>query len=134
MPIVLTTPLEFYPGRGQSGEIYEQAKIVGFEAIIEPAEDTCTTIRVQYGNTVDGVWVPGQLPIEYVVIQDVPAIYGTELDGEGNPVVLREADLRYTNWVGSTNPISTSNLLYTEIAIALYSFLLTQEGFEGTIV
>jgi hypothetical protein len=127
MPIRLTTPLEHNPGRGASLESYAEAKIVGFEAIVEPAADSSTTIRVQYGNTVDGEWVPGRLPVEYVVIADVAQLADTE------GVIFREADPKYSAWVGSVHPTSTENLLYAEIAIALYSYLLTQEGFEGVI-
>jgi hypothetical protein len=128
MPIELSTPVQFAPGRGQEQEVYEQAKIVGFTADIEPPEDAGTTIRVQYGNTVEEKWVPGKLPIEYVSIQDVEPLFDTE----GNEI--RAEDLRYSSWVGSVKPTSVDNLLYAEIAIALYTYLLTQEGFEGSIV
>lgn len=128
MPIQLTTAVQHDPGQGQSVETYQQAKIVGFTADIEPPEDAGTTIRVQYGNTVDGRWVPGKLPEQHVVIKDVSALYDTE----GNE--LRAEDLRYSNWVGSAKPTSTENLLYSEIAIALYQFLLTNEGFAGEII
>jgi hypothetical protein len=72
--------------------------------------------------------VPGKLPIEYVSIQDVEPLFDTE----GNEI--RAEDLRYSSWVGSVKPTSVDNLLYAEIAIALYTYLLTQEGFEGSIV
>jgi hypothetical protein len=128
MPIELNTPMQYDPGRGAPVESYAQAKIVGFTADIEPPEDAGTTIRVQYGNTVESEWVPGALPVEYVVIQDVEALHDT--DGE----VIRAADPRYSSWVGTVKPTSVENLLYAEIAIALYTFLLTQEGYEGVIV
>ena len=128
MPINLTTPMQHNPGRGQDVETYLQAKVVGFEAIVGPPEDQSMTIRVQYGNTVEGVWTPGKMPIEYVLIQDVQEVR----DGSGN--LLQEEDPKFTNWVGSTYPASDANLLYVEIATALYEYLIQQEGFEGEIV
>ena len=128
MPITLTVPMEVNPGRGAPAEVFAEAKIVGFEAIVEPADRASTTIRVQYGNTVDGVWVASStLAIEYVLIEDRPAV----LDGAGGEV--SPASMAYSDWVAATNPSSVESLLYVEVAIALYTYLLTQAGFAGTI-
>lgn len=127
MPINLTEPAEYkVRGAGQK-ETYSQAKIVGFEAIVEPVEDAGITLRVQFGDTVDNRWAPGKLPVEYVNIKDVEELADTEK-------VITPADPKYTNWVGTTKPTSTENLLYAEVAAALYQWLVTQEGFEGEIV
>jgi hypothetical protein len=134
MPIQLTTPLTFNPGRGKPAENYAQAKIVGFESIIEPAEHASVTIRVQYGDTVEGAWVAGKAAIEYVLIQDTPAKLG-DFDPETKlPIETEPAGTKYTDWVTSTHATSTSNLLYAEVALALYLLLLSAEDFEGTIV
>lgn len=141
MPIQLTNPLVHNPGRGLAVESYAQAKILGFEAIVEPTDQAQTTVRVQYGDTVDGKWVGGQAAIEYITIKDTQLEVEevAVLDDEGDPTGAREyvevpAVLTYSNWTGSTYPTSTGNLLYTELAIALYTYLLAQAGFEGTIV
>ena len=142
MPINLNEPYEFTPSRNVPKETYNQAKIVGFECIVEPAEDSSITMRVQYGDTVDGKWVGGMAPVEFVVIRDIPVKIGNVpvLDENNNPTGSYEvgeispANPTYSNWISSTYPLSTNNLLYAELAIALYSWLITQEGFEGTIV
>jgi len=133
MPIQLTTPIVHNPGRGHSAETYPQAKIIGFESIVEPAEHASVTIRVQLGNTVAGQWVGGKMPIDYVLIQDTPAKLG-DLDRDGNPIETEPAGTKLTDWVADTRPVSASNLLRAEDEFAFYTYLLTQEGFEGTIV
>jgi hypothetical protein len=131
MPIQLTEPYVHNLGRGQGSVSYSQAKIIGFEARVEPADEAGVILRVEYGDTVDGAWVPGLIEPEHVSITDSKPVY-SEVDGEWIETV--PSDLKYTNWVGSTYPTDTSNLLYTELAVALYVWLLGQEGFEGTIV
>lgn len=129
MPLDLTTPYVYNLGHGQGSASYSQAKIVGFTADIEP--DPATTMRIQYGDTTAGVWVPGVAPVEYLVIVDVPAEVGY-VDGEFVEVVA--AVPKYTDWVTSTKAASTETLLSDEVAAALYTYLCEQEGFEGEIV
>lgn len=131
MPILLDTPYPYQPV-GAPALTYSQAKIIGFEARVEPAEDAGTTIRVQYGETVDGVWVPGLVPVVYVQIQDSPAEVGTNPAGEYVELVPR--GVQYRGWVGTTFPTSTSNLLYAEVALALYQWLIDNGGFPGSVV
>lgn len=129
MPLDLTTPYVYNLGHGQGSATYAQVKIVGFTADIEP--DPVTTLRIQYGDTVDGVWVPGVAPIEYPVIADVPAEVGYV---DGDFVEVTPGDPKYTDWVASTSAASTETLLKDEMAAALYTYLCEQEGFEGVIV
>ncbi len=132
MPILLTTSITFPATLGNPAEVYTQAKIIGFEAIVEPSDDAGLTIRVQFGNTVDNAWIPGKLDVVYVTVCNVPAEHG-EVAGEY--VETKAAVLVYSNWVGTVKAQTTTELMFDEVAAALYQYLMAnEEGYAGVVV
>ena len=120
MPISLTTAFSYEPGHGQSTISYGEVKIICFTQV---TEENRIDMHVQYGDTVDGKWVPGVVPVHMLSIQDTPAI---------PPDIPAGND--YLMFVGTKYPTSTSNLLYVEVANTLYQYLIDQGLYAGTIV
>lgn len=124
MPILLDTPFQYSPGHAAAPESYPEAKIVFFSVDIEGRE---LTVRIQYGTTVDGLWVPGRAPEHNVIVENRDAHIGP-----GNVQVL--PDPAYDTLVGgAATMLPTGSPLYSEVALSLYQYLIAQGLYEGTI-
>ena len=90
-------------------------------------------IHPQYGNTVDGSWVPG-FQNEPVVVRDTPAVMG--FDDEGQPAEQAPADLAYSTLLGTTLVPAggEGQPVYGVIKNSLYAYLIANiPAYAGTI-
>lgn len=111
MPIVLDTPLS----TGDIDGSYDEVKIVEMRWL---GERSTIRLIVEYGNTVNGTWVPGK------------AFTGAV---NQNPKTHLIVDADYTAMV-STLSSAQGAPLYGEIKDALYDYLLNKGLYPGTIV
>jgi len=116
MPWQLTTPLPV--GDLDPNGPYSQVKIVRQEHIMDPAgSDNYIQMLLQYGNTVDGEWIPGISPADkncnpiisgsgYTALIDSAVALVTNVDPESDRYVQR-----YDVWV-EKNYDATKRELY----------------------
>lgn len=108
MPIQLTTP--YNAGDDGGGATYTQAKIVEFRLGTE--HDKRLEMFVEWGDTVDGNWVPG---ISRTVMVEIR-------DGKG-------PNIPYSTFLGANAQ------LVTDVSVVLYNWLITNyPRMAGTIV
>lgn len=138
MPITLTTP-KTIAEPGQAVETYAQLKIAGFDF---PPPGNRIVLKLQYGNTVDGVWV-SKAAIFRRTISDTPEVSGPEYNAETKEVVevvTQEADLEFSDMVGGSVLVGAEVdglLIFNVVGDALYQHMLdrTQDDpdYQGTI-
>ncbi|KKN85956.1 hypothetical protein LCGC14_0273680 [marine sediment metagenome] len=145
MPILLTTSVTYPAAHGKPAEVYSELKAHELRGRIHARK---LEIQVQYGNTVDGKWLGGKLPIAHYLLENV----APEEDPQGN--IITPADPRYDVFMATTfgpsavdiiNRIIAGTLaptdalaeldqLYLENGEAIYSWLQLQEpSYAGTI-
>jgi hypothetical protein len=117
MTIKLTTPVSVL------GEELTEVKIVVVGIGIE---DKQIQLTCQYGNTVDGTWIPSA-KLERVthLIENKLAINDTEKE-------ITPADLAYDEAITSVAS-EAGAYLYDEVASNLYQFLLDRSLYKGVI-
>ena len=139
MPITLTTP-KVIAVPGAESITHTQLKIVGFNF---PPPGIRIVIRLQYGDTVDDVWVSKDEVFTHLVA-DTHEITETGLDESLDPpamvtVVTQEEDLEFTNLVQTVQDGDDLDGLTIKEIIGsfLYAHLLTHHSgdpdYEGTI-
>lgn len=124
MSITLDTPIQQPPLHGAPAATYGEVKIivVGLSLVEKQLALTC-----QYGDTVDGDWVPSPLPsIVHTLCNHEQVI--------SNQEVLVEADPAYDLFMVGAFASSTSTYLYDEVAESLYQYLIDEGIYAGTIV
>lgn len=145
MPILLDNPVTYPAVHGKPSETYNEVKA---HEVRDRIHVRRLEIQVQYGNTVDGQWKGGKIPIVAYLLRNIDP----EEDGQGN--VTQVADPQYDNYMATTFPpkglslllqvedgtltatqaIAQLDQLYQENATALYQWLQTQEPtYAGTI-
>ena len=107
MPVSLTTPKNT-GDLDPSSAVYAEAKIV-FQSI--DVEVKAINVKVQYGNTVSGVWEKGILKDEWFVIK------GADYDT-----------------VVASSSSAAGEIYYEKVAAVLYQWLIDNGHFVGTIV
>ena len=130
MPLALTTPLNC--GASDATENvtqYAQVKIIKQEIDIENRR---ITIKVQYGNTIEGAWVPA-MPIGQVNRPSQYLIYNIpeSEDENGDPV---PADPEYNTIVAAAVSTAADQRAYDITASYLYQWLIDKGYFAGTVV
>jgi hypothetical protein len=115
MPITLTTPIQ--TGALDPEGPYEEVKILEFTP---NAVNKTIVILCQYGNTVNGEWVPG---IKAGIVADQGFIVRDE--GEGTDYTIMAAKLIVADDVGKS--------FYDRISGILYQWLLDKGHYVGTI-
>jgi len=131
MPIQLTTPFTFSPGHGKPAEMYAQVKIVEFVCAIE---EKSLRMRVQYGNTVGGVWQPGKADQALFIAADAPAQL---LNGEQIPATSDYTALVVASLAKAADVVAAGAQgynCYVATARELYEWLIEQGHYEGTVV
>ena len=113
MTIQLTTPYSTPATHGCPSVTAQEVKIA--EVVLAVTEKTLT-VRVQYGDTVNGAWIPACLPEgSFRVVNTAPD--GTDFDD------LMAAALASAAGVS----------LYEEVATTLYAWLIAQGFYAGTV-
>ena len=110
MPILLTTPLS----TGDIDGSYNEVKIVEMRWY---GERQTIRVTVEYGNTVDGVWVSGK-PFQGPIKQ--------------NPQYHTVTGADYLTMV-TTAASSAEALVYADVKDILYAYLMNQGLYPGTI-
>ena len=163
MPILLDTPHTYSDGHGTPVETYFHAMILHHSGDTYPVEHISLQVQYGNWDPSAGVWTPGRAPVVDVQICDLPAkiepvevaIMAPVFDDDGEPVLdgdgeqemidtgrktreLQEVEAAnpiYSTWAENTFPVGAGNFtLRKEMAIAYYSYLLSVEGFSGSIV
>jgi hypothetical protein len=125
MTIALTTPLSYDPGHGGATETLNEIKIIDFHVSIVEAWLTLVT---QYGNTVEGVWIPGSAPGHDITIRNTPEILHPDDPEQSIP-----ADPAYNILVGTSLTSAADVPVYSEVSDGLYQYLLDKAHYVGTI-
>lgn len=126
MTIALTTPLTYDPGQEWGGtEVLNEVKIVEFHVSIAESHLTLVT---QYGNTVDGVWIPGSAPGHDITVRNAPEILHPD-----DPELSIPANPAYNILVGTSLTSATGVPVYGEVSAGLYQYLLDSEHYVGTV-
>lgn len=136
MPILLTGPYEHAGTHGDPDESYAYAAITRFR--VDPVDKT-TVIRVHYGNLVEGRWVQGKADPLRLVLRDLTEEQGVVQDPEGELVVavIRAAVTDFTNLrnvLPKPSDADPDDDYYDALSHALYSWLIAQGYYQGTIV
>lgn len=101
MPILLTTPHIEPAVHDQPEETYVFVQLVDFRVKVTEAT---TVLVTQYGNVVDGSWVPGRIPVRRFVVRDTPAETGLGVDpadGEQKVMEVVPASTAFTELVAA---------------------------------
>jgi len=126
MPIVLTTPFSFDPGHGQPVESYGEMKIVEFVCGVQESQ---IRMRCQYGDTVDGTWVPGNAPESAHVVEDRPAAENVPATSDYTDLVAASR----TTADDEITPGDGGHSIYVGAARELYEWLIARGIYDGTI-
>jgi len=128
MPILLTTPKNTgdLDSNAPDGE-YKELKIISFS--LNPNQKKLYCV-LEYGNTINDEWVKGVLSDFSISIGNTPE--REEYDSE-NELVVIPATTEYDDLMAML-PFNTTDSLYTQVAKALYQYLLDKELFAGTII
>jgi hypothetical protein len=119
MPILLDTPLIIPPRHGHAGGTFNEIKISAFFVSLETEE---AFIDVQYGNTVDGVWVGAptaiveKLRLNVVNTEDQVDRDENVIPGEPSYDILTETPVTSATGV----PV------YAEMKASLYAYLMAE--------
>ena len=125
MTIALTTPLEYPAEHGCPAETLGEVKIIDFHVSIV---ESWLTITTQYGNTVDGTWIPGCAAGNEITVRNEPAQF--------DPADLENsilADPAYNILVGTSLTSAAGVPTYGEVSKGLYQFLVDKEHYIGTV-
>ncbi len=124
MPIILDTPLQIPQTHGEPAETYSEVEIVDFHVDIKRRQ---LRIITEYGNTVNGVWLPAtKAAAKPVIVENRDAHVGPGgVEMPANPA--------FDILVGTTYPTSLSLTLFDNTAIALYTYLIASGYYVGTI-
>ena len=125
MTIALTTPFTYDPGHGNTPESLGEVKIIDFHVSIV---ESWLTLVTQYGNTVEGVWLPGSAPGHDITIRNTPEITHPDDPGQSIP-----ADPAYNILVGTSLTTATGVPVYGEVSNGLYQYLIDNVHYVGTI-
>lgn len=124
MPILLTTPHTFSPGRNAPDETSNEVRISMFSMELDNQH---ILIRIRYGNTVAGVWTAGRAPPVDITYEEHPM----QTDGE-EEIVPAVTD--YSELVFNATTSAAGLSLYTEVKNSLYQKLIDEGDFPGVIV
>lgn len=124
MPVQLTNP--FNPGDNDPGKTYAQAKIVRQEIDLI---HKWIAVHIQYGDTVNGVWVPGAAsPLKRLTIENSEPQY----NNADPPEIVVPAGTEFTTMLSKL--ALNNETLYNGVARELYSYFITKGLLAGTVV
>lgn len=126
MAINLDTAFTYQPGHGLVQEILSEVKIIHFSIDIEAK---VLTIRTQYGNHINDVWVAGNAPGHDHQIKNIP-----EIINYADPENSIPADPVYDTLMATSLTPAAGLPLYGVVGASLYQVLIDEGLYEGTIV
>jgi len=126
MPLQLTTPkstgdLDLSALNNAYGEI----KIIKQDIDVT---NKVISLSIEYGNTVNDIWIQGILPPQEFKIRNMPAQY--DLLEPPNEIVPAIA---HYDILISQLPTDANISIYNNVAVALYQWLIDNGYFSGTI-
>jgi len=126
MPINLAVPV-VAGGLDPSTPSYGELKIVDFRFAIEARK---LIVTLEYGNTVDGKWIPSNLADRFITCA-MSDHYEETVDPEtGEPVMTTVTD--FSQFLLTTMP-NEGESLYEAVKRSLYTWVLEELELEGSV-